>query len=53
MAKLNVRAIREISELEDLHRAMPLREHYQRCLQIGESIELVADRVWHSAVKEA
>lgn len=43
----------EISELEDLHRAMPLREHYQRCQRIGESIELVADRVWYSVVKEA
>ena len=53
MEKLYVRAIREVSGLADLHQAMPLREHYQRCLRIGESIELVADRVWYAVVKEA
>ena len=51
--KLYVKAIKEVSGLPDIRQALPLREHYQHCLAIGERIELVADRVWYSVVKEA
>lgn len=51
--KLYSKAIREISDMEDFRQALLLREHYQHCLAVGEHIELVADRVWYSVVKEA
>ncbi len=53
MEKLYVRGIQEIASLPDFHDALPMREHYQRCLRIGECIEMVADRIWYAVVKEA
>lgn len=53
MEKLYARGIREVSGLPDFHEALSLREHYQRCLRIGENIEMVADRIWYAVVKEA
>lgn len=50
--KRYARAIRELGSQEDLHGALLLREHYQDCLQVGERIERVADRVWYAVVKE-
>lgn len=53
MEKLYARGILEVSSLADFHEAVAMREHYQRCLRIGEAIELVADRIWYAVVKEA
>jgi uncharacterized protein Yka (UPF0111/DUF47 family) len=50
--KRYVRAIRELSDGDDLPRALLLREHMEDCLQVGERIERVADRVWYAVVKE-
>ncbi len=46
------RAIREIVDGSNVHRALLQREHFQQCLQVGERVELVADRVWYAVVKE-
>ncbi len=45
-------ALVDIAALSDLRAAWLLNEHYRHCLQIGERIELVADRVWYAVVKE-
>ncbi len=53
MEKLYAQGIKEVAVMPEFREALPLREHYQRCLRIGESIELVADRIWYAVVKEA
>ena len=50
--KQYARAIRGLAEQPDPHTALLLREHFHDCLQVGERIELVADRVWYAVVKE-
>lgn len=50
--KRYVRAIRGLGMEPDLHRALLLREHFHDCLEVGERIERVADRVWYAVVKE-
>lgn len=50
--KRYVQAIRELSDGDDLPRALLRREHMEDCLQVGERIERVADRVWYAVVKE-
>jgi uncharacterized protein Yka (UPF0111/DUF47 family) len=52
MEKLYSQAGRELATTTDFHAAMLLREHLQGCLRVGERIELVADRIWYSVVKE-
>ena len=50
--KRYARAIRELSDGDDLHGVLLQREHLEDCLQVGERIERVADRVWYAVVKE-
>ncbi len=50
--KRYIRAIRELGNSPELQSALLRREHYHDCLQVGERIERVADRVWYAVVKE-
>lgn len=52
MEKIYSKAGRELAIATDFQAAMLQREHLQGCLRIGERIELVADRIWYSVVKE-
>ena len=50
--KRYARAIRELPDGEDTHAMLLQREHFEDCLQVGERIERVADRIWYAVVKE-
>ncbi len=52
MEKRYSTAMRETASEPDLRTAVIMREHFRQCLAIGERIELVADRIWYSVVKE-
>lgn len=52
MEKLYSQAGRELAAATDFHAALLMREHLRGCLHVGERIELVADRIWYSVVKE-
>lgn len=52
MEKLYSQALRELAGSDDLRAAFGLRDHLQDCLRVGERIELVADRIWYTVVKE-
>ena len=52
MEKSYSHALGDIATNPDVRAAMLKHEHLQQCLKIGERIELVADRVWYSVVKE-
>lgn len=52
MEKRYAGAMRELAHSEDFGTALREREHLQDCLRVGERIELVADRIWYTVVKE-
>jgi hypothetical protein len=52
MEKVYRQAMRELIAVEDLRRAMALRELYRRVLEAGERLAAVAERVWYAVVKE-
>lgn len=53
MEKAYRQAMSELLTLEDLRRAMALRELYRRVLSAGEGMAAVAERIWYAVVKEA
>jgi uncharacterized protein Yka (UPF0111/DUF47 family) len=52
MEKVYRQAMHELAAVEDLRRAMALRELYRRVLEAGERLAAVAERVWYAVVKE-
>lgn len=52
MERLYSEALRAVVRQADPHAALIRHEHLQDCLKVGERIELVADRIWYSVVKE-
>ena len=50
--KRYAQAIRAMPDGDNLHAVLLQREHLEDCLQVGERIERVADRIWYAVVKE-
>jgi uncharacterized protein Yka (UPF0111/DUF47 family) len=47
------RAMSALLDLSDLREVVGRREAYRRLARIGDSVRVVADRVWYAEVKEA
>jgi uncharacterized protein Yka (UPF0111/DUF47 family) len=52
MEKVYRQAMRDLGAVEDIRRAIALRELYRRVLESGERLAAVAERVWYAVVKE-
>ena len=46
-------AMSALLDLSDLREVMARREAYRRLARIGDSVRIVADRLWYAEVKEA